>query len=158
MGACHCGVLLPAQRFLGAPAVAAVAPAVAINTDYDPAPQYAYAYNIQDSITGDQKSQQETRDGDVVKGMRGRTHARTIDCVIHYLFYRIFEFSVGSYSLVEPDGSIRTVIYTADPINGFNAIVEKTPLVHAKAAVPVAAGVPIAAGVPLGSRLATRFF
>lgn len=68
MSACHCGVLLPAQRFLGPPAIAAVAPAVAINTDYDPAPQYAYAYNIQDSITGDQKSQQETRDGDVVKG------------------------------------------------------------------------------------------
>lgn len=70
LGACHCGVLLPAQRLLAAPAVAAVAPAVAINTDFDPAPQYAYAYNIQDSITGDQKSQQETRDGDVVKGNR----------------------------------------------------------------------------------------
>lgn len=69
LGVCHCGVLLPAQRLLGPPAVAAVVPAVAINTDYDPAPQYAYAYNIQDSITGDQKSQQETRDGDVVKGI-----------------------------------------------------------------------------------------
>lgn len=79
MGACNCGVLLPGQRLLGAPgfapvapafapAFAPVAPAVAINTDYDPAPQYAFAYNIQDSITGDQKSQQETRDGDVVKG------------------------------------------------------------------------------------------
>lgn len=60
--------------------------------------------------------------------------------------------------MVEPDGSIRTVIYTADPINGFNAIVEKTPFVHAKATVPVAAGVPIAAGLPLVSRLATRIF
>lgn len=67
------------------------------------------------------------------------------------------ERCLGSYSLVEPDGSIRTVIYTADPVNGFNAIVEKTPLVHAKAAVPVAAGVPVAA-VPLASRLATRVF
>lgn len=38
--------------------------------------------------------------------------------------------------MVEADGSLRTVIYTADPINGFNAVVEKTPLVH-KAAVPV---------------------
>lgn len=30
---------------------------------------------------------------------------------------------------------MRTVIYTADPINGFNAVVEKTPLVHAHAPV-----------------------
>lgn len=58
-------MLLPAQRVL-APAVA-VGPTV-VNTDIDPAPQYAFAYNIQDSLTGDQKSQQETRDGDVVKG------------------------------------------------------------------------------------------
>lgn len=28
----------------------------------------------------------------------------------------------GQYSLVEPDGSIRTVDYTADPIHGFNAV------------------------------------
>lgn len=103
----HCGVLLPA-----APRVIAGGPAVAIAADYDPSPSYAYAYNVQDSLTGDQKSQQETREGDVVK---------------------------GSYSLVEPDGSVRTVIYTADPINGFNAIVEKTPLVHAHAHAPVAA-------------------
>lgn len=45
---------------------------------------------------------------------------------------------LGSYSLVEPDGTVRTVIYTADPINGFNAIVQRGPLVH-KAVVPVAA-------------------
>lgn len=47
-----------------------------------------------------------------------------------------FSFT-GSYSLVEPDGTVRTVIYTADPINGFNAIVQRGPLVH-KALVPVA--------------------
>ena len=64
---CNCGLLLPAtQRF--APLQAVAAPAVAINTEYDPAPQYAYAYNIQDSLTGDFKSQQESRDGDIVKG------------------------------------------------------------------------------------------
>lgn len=61
---CSCGVLLPAAvpgaRIL-TPAVAAVA------TEYD-YPQYQYAYNVQDALTGDQKSQQETRDGDVVKG------------------------------------------------------------------------------------------
>lgn len=66
---CHCGVLLPAAtRFAGAPLAVAAAPAVAVDTQYDPAPQYAFAYNIHDSLTGDQKSQQETRDGDVVKG------------------------------------------------------------------------------------------
>lgn len=32
----------------------------------------------------------------------------------------------GSYSLTEPDGSIRTVTYTADDVNGFNAVVERT--------------------------------
>jgi hypothetical protein len=65
---CQCGVLLshPA-RFAAAPLPLA-APAAVVNTDFDPAPQYTYAYNVQDSLTGDQKSQQETRDGDVVKG------------------------------------------------------------------------------------------
>ncbi|GAB0094773.1 larval cuticle protein A2B-like [Sergentomyia squamirostris] len=83
--------------------VDAAPPVVAIDTSHDPHPQYTFAYNIQDAHTGDQKSQQETRDGDVVK---------------------------GSYSVVEADGTIRTVIYTADPINGFNAIVQRGPIAH----------------------------
>lgn len=58
---------------------------------------------MNDFHTGDVKSQHETRDGDVVK---------------------------GQYSLVEPDGSIRTVDYTADKHNGFNAVVHKTAPVH----------------------------
>ena len=59
---------------------------------------------MKDPHTGDLKSQWEQRDGDVVK---------------------------GSYSLVEPDGSIRTVDYTADKHSGFNAVVSKTgPNVH----------------------------
>ncbi|XP_035780968.1 larval cuticle protein A2B-like isoform X1 [Anopheles albimanus] len=91
-------------------AVPVVAPAVPINTNYDPLPQYTYAYNVQDALTGDSKSQQETRDGDIVR---------------------------GSYSLVEPDGTLRTVIYTADPVNGFNAVVQRGPLVP-QAVVPVA--------------------
>jgi hypothetical protein len=76
---CHCGVLLPHHaRFAatpllhGAPLAVAAAPASVINTEFDPLPQYTYAYNIQDSITGDYKSQQETRDGDVVKGKKKR--------------------------------------------------------------------------------------
>ncbi|XP_046687512.1 cuticle protein 19-like [Homalodisca vitripennis] len=62
-------------------------------------PKYAYDYTVSDYHTGDSKSQWETRDGDVVK---------------------------GQYTLIEPDGSVRTVEYTADDHNGFNAVVKKT--------------------------------
>lgn len=58
---------------------------------------------MNDFHTGDIKSQHETRDGDVVK---------------------------GQYSVVEPDGSIRTVEYTADKHSGFNAVVHRTPPVE----------------------------
>lgn len=83
-------------------------------------PKYHYNYGVADSHTGDVKSQHEVRDGDVVK---------------------------GSYSLVEPDGSVRTVEYTADDHNGFNAVVHKTaPTVHAVAAhaAPVVHAAPAA--------------
>ncbi|CAL7941288.1 unnamed protein product [Xylocopa violacea] len=110
-------------------AVAPVAKAVVAKTvdaDFDPHPQYSYAYDVHDSLTGDAKSQQETRDGDVVQ---------------------------GSYSLIEADGTRRTVDYTADPVNGFNAVVRKeaaaAPLVAAApvakiAAAPVAYAAPVA--------------
>ena len=106
-----------------APAVAKVAAPVAVDTDYDPNPQYSYAYDIQDALTGDSKSQQESRNGDVVQ---------------------------GSYSLVEPDGTVRTVDYTADPDNGFNAVVHKTPLAApvAKVAAPVAYAAPAVYSAP----------
>lgn len=71
---------------------------------------------FQDPHTGDQKTQEETRDGDVVK---------------------------GSYSLVEPDGSKRRVDYTADPVNGFNAVVKKEPLHHVTPVVSHAPAVTI---------------
>lgn len=58
------GSVVPAQRL-----VAGVVPAVAVTTDIDPSPQYAFAYNIHDTLTGDQKSQQESRDGDLVRGI-----------------------------------------------------------------------------------------
>ncbi|XP_063234200.1 larval cuticle protein A2B-like [Bacillus rossius redtenbacheri] len=74
-------------------------PAAAHDPYYDPNPQYNFAYSVQDAVTGDSKSQQESRQGDVVQ---------------------------GSYSLVEPDGHLRVVKYTADPVNGFNAVVERT--------------------------------
>jgi hypothetical protein len=54
---------------------------------------------VKDYHTGDLKSQWEQRDGDKVK---------------------------GSYSVLEPDGSVRTVDYTADDLNGFNAVVKRT--------------------------------
>jgi hypothetical protein len=77
--------------------------------DYYAKPKYSFSYGVHDSHTGDVKHQHETRDGDVVK---------------------------GQYSLVEADGSLRTVHYTADPVHGFNAVVEKTPGVHPKPHVP----------------------
>merc|ERR1712012_1291836 len=47
-----------------------------------------------DVVSGDSKTRQETREGDVV---------------------------TGSYSVADPDGRIRTVTYTADPVHGFQA-------------------------------------
>ncbi|XP_045460312.1 larval cuticle protein A3A-like [Harmonia axyridis] len=74
---------------------------------------YDFGYSVNDPHTGDSKSQQESRRGDVVQ---------------------------GSYSLIEADGSKRIVEYTADPHNGFNAVVHKEPAaVAVKAAVPVVA-------------------
>ncbi|CAG4965907.1 unnamed protein product [Parnassius apollo] len=69
--------------------------------DYNDHPQYSFSYKVHDVVTGDSKSQQETRDGDIVQ---------------------------GSYSVVEPDGIQRTVDYTADSHNGFNAVVHREPL------------------------------
>lgn len=107
----------PAIAKVAAPVAyaAPVAKAVLPAEDYDPNPQYSYAYDIQDGLTGDSKNQQESRNGDVVQ---------------------------GSYSLTDPDGTRRTVEYVADPVNGFNAVVHREPLV-AKAA-PVAYAAPVA--------------
>ncbi|CAG9771548.1 unnamed protein product [Ceutorhynchus assimilis] len=70
-----------------------------IPVDYYSPPKYSFKYGVNDFHTGDIKSQQETRDGDVVK---------------------------GEYSVVEPDGSIRTVEYSADKHTGFTAVVRRT--------------------------------
>lgn len=99
---------------------------VAVAGDYDPNPQYSFSYDVKDALTGDSKSQHETRNGDSVQ---------------------------GAYSLTEPDGSIRTVEYTADPHNGFNAVVHKGPAVVAKAivakvAAPIHFGGPAHYGAP----------
>ncbi|TKX27822.1 cuticular protein RR-2 [Spodoptera litura] len=54
-------------------------------------PKYEFAYEVKDPHTGDHKSQHESRDGDVVKGV---------------------------YSLHEHDGTIRVVEYHADKKTG----------------------------------------
>ncbi|XP_014279683.2 adult-specific cuticular protein ACP-20-like [Halyomorpha halys] len=66
--------------------------------DYYAPPHYKFDYSVNDPHTHDIKKQEETREGDVVKGY---------------------------YSLYEPDGTERIVHYTADKKNGFNAVVER---------------------------------
>ncbi|EAA03978.4 AGAP006829-PA [Anopheles gambiae str. PEST] len=107
---------------LGVAAAGVVPLATEYQGDYYAHPKYSYNYGVHDSLTGDVKSQVESRDGDVVK---------------------------GQYSLVEPDGSVRTVDYTADDVNGFNAVVSKSaPSVHAKTVVAHAAPAVVAHAAP----------
>ncbi|XP_022178308.1 cuticle protein 21-like [Myzus persicae] len=89
---------------LVAPAVPVAKVVQVVPAQFQPDPSYTFAYQVQDQITGDSKSQEETRQGDVVK---------------------------GRYSLIEPDGTRRTVDYTADPTNGFNAYVQKSDVQQA---------------------------
>jgi hypothetical protein len=60
-------------------------------------PDYTFSYGVEDPLTGNSQNHKETRDGDVVK---------------------------GQYTVLEPDGTTRTVTYTADPQNGFQATVQ----------------------------------
>ncbi|KAJ1531919.1 hypothetical protein ONE63_000561 [Megalurothrips usitatus] len=76
---------------------------------FDNNPQYDFAYRIHDEETGDAKGQTEERRGDAVH---------------------------GSYSVVDPDGTLRVVKYTADDEHGFNAVVSLTPG-HSKPIVAV---------------------
>lgn len=110
-------VVGPAARTVVAPVAAAPAalvqtPVLARISDdtIDPNPSYSFAYDVQDSITGDSKGHIESRANGIVQ---------------------------GQYNVAEPDGTRRIVDYTADPINGFNALVRKEPLVVA--AQPVVA-------------------
>ncbi|KAH8344264.1 hypothetical protein KR084_009043, partial [Drosophila pseudotakahashii] len=78
--------------------------------EVDPHPQYSYSYDVQDTLSGDNKGHVEERDGDIVR---------------------------GEYSLIDADGFRRTVTYTADPVNGFNAVVRREPLAAVVASEPV---------------------
>ncbi|CAH2107170.1 unnamed protein product [Euphydryas editha] len=62
----------------------------------DEARGYQYAYAVYDDQTGDKKTQSERSDGSVVQ---------------------------GQYSFIQPDGYRRVVVYTADDLKGFNAVV-----------------------------------
>ncbi|XP_044731026.1 larval cuticle protein A2B-like isoform X1 [Chrysoperla carnea] len=132
-----CTIALATYVNAGALPVAApvaAAPVLAKVEEYDPHPQYSFAYNINDALTGDAKNQQEIREGDFVK---------------------------GSYSLIEPDGTRRTVNYIADPVNGFNAIVNREPAAALVRAAPVVAAAPapvVAAPAPVVAAPAARYF
>ncbi|XP_049834299.1 cuticle protein 7-like [Schistocerca gregaria] len=123
----------PAVSYSAAPAVhaapaipGALAAAVA-DADYDPNPQYSFSYSVSDALTGDAKQQQESRSGDAVQ---------------------------GSYSVVEPDGAVRTVQYSAAPGAGFNAVVSRSggappPPAPARVAAPLPGRlVPLPAALP----------
>lgn len=64
-------------------------------------PDYTYSYGIEDPYTGNRQERQEQRDGDTVH---------------------------GQYSLLQADGTMRIVRYTADSKNGFQATVEYAPI------------------------------
>ncbi|XP_068630556.1 larval cuticle protein A1A-like [Battus philenor] len=72
-------------------------------------PQYEFSYSVSDAHTGDNKSQHESRDGDAVH---------------------------GEYSLLEADGSVRTVQYSADDHSGFNAVVSNSAPAHHAVSAP----------------------
>ncbi|XP_050525400.1 larval cuticle protein A2B-like [Daktulosphaira vitifoliae] len=85
------------STLLHGPAVVHAAPA-AIYQPVNPNPSYNYKYGVNDPSTGDYKSAEESLSNGVVQ---------------------------GQYSLAEPDGTFRTVSYTADDVNGFVAQVSK---------------------------------
>ncbi|KAL7730805.1 hypothetical protein ACLKA6_003573 [Drosophila palustris] len=68
---------------------------------FDAHPRYEFGYDVADAVSGDVKSQKETRDGDLVQ---------------------------GQYSLNDADGYRRIVDYTADAERGFSAVVRREPL------------------------------
>ncbi|XP_034659627.1 pro-resilin [Drosophila subobscura] len=63
-------------------------------TDYVARPEYSFAYGVEDGKTRVLQNRKETRNGDEVRGV---------------------------YSVVDPDGTLRVVKYTADDANGFQA-------------------------------------
>lgn len=79
--------------------------------EYEAPTKYDFNYGVNDPHTGDVKEQSETSDGHSVQ---------------------------GSYMVVDPDGFKRTVEYTADEHNGFNAVVRREPIADFKHVAPIA--------------------
>ena len=91
----------PVQRIVhqAAPAIVRTVPALVEHVEHveeQGNPNYSFGYSVADVKTGDAKTREETRDGDVI---------------------------TGSYTVADPDGRLRRVTYTADHINGFQATV-----------------------------------
>ena len=124
----NAGVLHHAPLHAAPVAYAAAAPVIQdtiVNAEpFDAHPKYNFGYGVKDYHTGDVKSHHESRDGGVVQ---------------------------GSYSLLESDGTRRIVDYTADDVNGFNAVVRKegAAVVAAAPAVEVrSVAAPVAYAAP----------
>lgn len=75
--------IVAAKTIIPSPILAKTVVAKAID-EFDVHPQYRYAYSVNDALTGDNKAQEEIRDGDIVKGY---------------------------YTLLEADGTTRKVSY-----------------------------------------------
>nr|XP_023017975.1 uncharacterized protein LOC111506993 [Leptinotarsa decemlineata] len=119
---------------VAAPVAYAAPVAKAVIAEPSAPANYDFGYGVNDPHTGDSKSQQESRRGDVVQ---------------------------GSYSLIESDGTKRTVEYTADPHNGFNAVVHKEPAaVAVKTVAPVVAKVaaPLSYAAPAYAASAPAYY
>lgn len=70
---------------------------ITIYSSFQPHPSYQFGFDVNDDQYTNYQNRKEQRDGDVIK---------------------------GSYSVVDSDGFIRTVSYTADPKEGFKAEVK----------------------------------
>lgn len=67
---------------------------------FKPNPSYQFGFDVKDDEFTNYQNRKESREGNVIK---------------------------GSYSVVDSDGFIRTVSYTADPKEGFKAEVVREP-------------------------------
>ncbi|KAJ1522915.1 hypothetical protein ONE63_002054 [Megalurothrips usitatus] len=97
----------------GLPGLPSSAGAASADLHFDPSlehaasrPEYAFAYGVEDPKSGNAQSHKEERDGDNVR---------------------------GEYKVLDADGSVRTVTYTVDPKNGFQANVKQSDPSHAAA-------------------------
>ncbi|XP_038208809.1 larval cuticle protein A2B-like [Zerene cesonia] len=106
-----------ASKFIALVCALAVAHGSVVPVDNEAS---SFEYGVADPNTGDYKNQVESRVGGIVR---------------------------GQYSLIEPDGTKRIVDYTADDVNGFNAVVRKEAVGSVVAAAAPAAPAVVAPAV-----------